>query len=560
MSYGSSSELRNLVPKGYHFDAYNELNSPNSRDRPFFENGVVPLGEYYLTKTLVDEGQTLILRYSSVCSKGNIKFGSYKLTFDKYVAMLQKALQEKSDFIVFDIPVCYLDKGAHVFCISCDYGNDDCKYLRINTPDTVSAAVSFKSKDIKNALSVHFGITQSTNTSKGGNNMKTNSMKKMLGMNFEFGVSRDSNIAATFMGVAIRNPDDGNWYVFDSATHTIKNYANMKFGDFKVLLVPDRVLHPNDLIKMSGRYYFVQNVEGNMATLLDAQSHLVVTKLLSDCIIPGMNFYTKVVALDPRTMFDPSSQTDMSKNVLAAICMMQWSKGETEFSLDNINDDSFNGLGMLLMMGGNNGLSNMLSGEGGISLPLLLAMGGGNGNDDANGMIQYMIISQMLGGGDPANAGQSLLSGIPGLTPAVPATPAVTDSAGVYCPNCNAEYPAGTNFCAQCGTPTQVKGKHCTNCGAVLMDGAVFCQNCGQKVVRDTCPVCNAKVTEGAKFCSACGQNLNGPYPKTVIQPSKGAGGRRRNTGKKNAPKGATTPNPAPASVDPKEAEAPAEE
>lgn len=560
MSYGSTSELRNLVPKSYHFDAFNELNSPNSRDRPFFEEGVVPLGEYYLTKTLVDEN-TLMLQYSSVCPKGNIKFESYRLTFDQYVAMLQKAIREKSDFIVFDIPVWYRDKGTHFFCLSCEHGNDDCTYLRRNTPDTVSAAVSFKSKDIKNALSVHFGITQSTHTSKGGNTMKNNSMKKMFGMNFEFGVSRDSNIAATFMGVAIRNPNDGNWYVFDPATHTIKNYASMKFGDFKVLLVPDRTLRPNDLIKMSGKYYFVQSVEGNMATLLDAQEHIVVTKLLSDCIIPGMNFYTKVVALDPRTMFDPSSQTDMSKNVLAAICMMQWSKGETEFSLDGITDDSFNGLGMLLMMGGGNGLSNMLTGEGGMSLPLLLAMGGGNADDDANGMIQYMIISQMLGGGDPANSGQSLFSGIPGLNPA-PAAPAPTEGAGVYCPNCNAEYPAGTNFCAHCGTPTQVRGKHCTNCGTVLMDGAAFCQNCGQKVVRDTCPVCNAKVAEGAKFCSACGQDLNAPYPKTVIQPPKGSGGRRRSTGaKKGASKGAPAPKPDPKTEAPAEGEeSPAEE
>lgn len=554
MSYDSSSELRSLVPTSYHFDAYNELNSPNSRDRPFFEEGVVTLGDYYLTKSL--DGNTLILQYSSVCPNGHIKFRNYRLTFDDYIALLQKAIREKSDFITFDIPVWYYEPCYGIYCRNCERKNDDCCYLSKNKPETVKAAVSFNSKDIKHALSVHFGITTSTHTSKGGKNtMKTNNMKKLLGMNFEFGISRDSNIAATFMGVAIRNPNDGNWYVYDSATHTVKNYANMKFGDFKVLLVPDRTLRPNELVKLSGKYYFVQNVEGNMATLLDAQEHTVVTKLLSDCIIPGMNFYTKVVALDPRTMFDPSSQTDMSKNVLAAICMMQWSKGETEFSLDGINDDSFNGLGMLLMMGGGNGLSNMLSGEGGMSLPLLLAMGGGNSDDDANGIMQYMILSQLLGGGDPNTTGpQNLFSGIPGLTaPAQPAVPA--EGAGVYCPNCNAEYPAGTNFCAHCGTPTQVRGKHCTACGAVLMEGAAFCQNCGQKVIRDTCPACGAKTAEGAKFCSACGQDLNGPYPKTVIQPPKTP--RKRTTGKKGA---TGTPKPESKAAPKGEGEAPAEE
>lgn len=554
MSHGSSSELWNLVPKGYHFDAYNELNSPNSRDRPFFEEGVVPLGDYYLTKSF-EKSDTLVLQYSSVCPYGLIPFKPYRLTFDEYVKLLQNAIREKSDFITFDIPVAKVQDN--IYCRSCQNQNADCTYLRKNTPDTVSAAVSFNPKDIKHALSVHFGITTSTHTSKGGKNtMKTNNMKKLLGMNFEFGISRDSNIAATFMGVAIRNPGDGNWYVYDSATHTVKNYANMKFGDFKVLLVPDRTLRPNELVKLSGKYYFVQNVEGNMATLLDAQEHTVVTKLLSDCIIPGMNFYTKVVALDPRTMFDPSSQTDMSKNVLAAICMMQWSKGETEFSLDGINDDSFNGLGMLLMMGGSNGLSNMLSGEGGMSLPLLLAMGGGNSDDDANGIMQYMILSNLLGGGDPNAAnGQSLFSGIPGLTPAVQA-PAPTEGAGVYCPNCNAEYPAGTNFCAHCGTPTQIKGKHCTACGALLMDGAAFCQNCGQKIVRDTCPACNAKVPEGAKFCSACGQNLSEPYPK-IPTPRTPAASRRKSSTRKSNP---GTAKGAPKAEPKGEGEAPAEE
>ena len=52
MSSDNRSLLRDLVPKGYHFDAYNELNSPNSRDRPFFEEGVVPIGKYYLSKKI----------------------------------------------------------------------------------------------------------------------------------------------------------------------------------------------------------------------------------------------------------------------------------------------------------------------------------------------------------------------------------------------------------------------------------------------------------------------------------------------------------------------------
>lgn len=372
--------------------------------------------------------------------------------------------------------------------------------------------------------------------------MKTNNFKKMLGMNFELGVSKDTNIAATFMGVAIKNPRSGNYYVYDPATQTLKNYANMKFGDFRVFLLPDNNLQIDQLYKLDGKYYYVRGIEGNMATLVDAVEGTVIQKILSECMIPGMNFYTRVVALDPRTMFDTNSKTDMSKNVLAAICMTQWSKGESEFSLDSINDDSFNGLGMLLLMSGNNDLKN--------SLPMLLMMGAGGDSDEAGGLMQYMLLSTVMGGG--TNAGANPFESILGLTPAAPTAPAVpvasVETAGVLvCPNCGEEYPAGTNYCSNCGAHTVPKGKHCTNCGTVLNDGAAFCHHCGHKVVRDTCPNCNAKITEDAKFCSACGYNLNGESlpeaPKTKTTRKTGGS---KSTSKSGTRAKATVKAPAP--------------
>lgn len=541
MSYGSSSAVRELVPKRYHFDAYNELNSPNSRDRPFFENGVVPIGEYFLVKELENK-DTLILQYNSVCPNGRISFKPYRLTFQKYIEMLQMALKEKSDFITFDIPIEY---NYNHSCSRCSDTNEACSYLLRNHSSSEIAAVSFDPTDIKDALSVHFGITQKKHSSIGGKKMKTNNFKKMLGMNFELGVSKDTNIAATFMGVAIKNPRSGNYYVYDPATQTLKNYANMKFGDFRVFLLPDNTLQIDQLYKLDGKYYYVRGIEGNMATLVDAVEGTVIQKILSECMIPGMNFYTRVVALDPRTMFDPSSKTDMSKNVLAAICMTQWSKGESEFSLDSINDDSFNGLGMLLLMSGNNDLKN--------NLPMLLMMGAGGDSDEAGGLMQYMLLSTVMGGG--TNAGANPFESILGLTPATPTAPTVpvasVESAGVLvCPNCGEEYPAGTNYCSNCGAHTVPKGKHCTNCGTVLNDGAAFCHHCGHKVVRDTCPNCNAKITEDAKFCSACGYNLNGeslpeaPKPKTTRKT-----GGSKSTSKAGTRAKATVKTPAPEKV-----------
>lgn len=517
MSYGNASAVRELVPKGYHFDAYNELNSPNSRDRPFFEDGIISIGKYQLLKRLEPDG-SLLLQYDNVCHKGHICFKPYWLSFDKYVEMLREALKERSDFISFEIPIEY-GYIPHS-CWHCEEKNQDCSHLVNEESSTSIAAVSFDPKDIKNALSEYFGITQSTNSSiRGGKKMKTNNFKKMFGMNFEIGVSKDQNIAATFMGVAIKNSRTGDYTVYDPATKTLKNYAGMKFGNFRVFLLPDQTLKIDQLYKMDGKYYYVQAVDGNMATLVDAVEGTVIQKILSECVIPGMNFYTRVVALDPRTMFDRGSETDMSKNVLAAICMTQWSKGESEFSLDGIGDDSMNGLGMLLLMGNN---KDMFS-----NLPMLLAMGALGNDSDEGGMMQYWLLNQIMNGGTAG--GFDFFGNLTGSAPATPAIPAVTVQTDdtVVCPNCDEEYPAGTNFCSNCGAHTVQKGKHCTNCGAKLSDGAKFCHHCGQKVVTDTCPKCNAKVPEGAKFCSTCGADLSKVYEPVTPKAKPTSSGKR---------------------------------
>lgn len=528
MSRDISSMIRELAPKGYHFDAYNELNSPNNRDRPFFEEGVIPIGKYYLTKRL-ENNDTLLLQYSSICPNGRISFKPYRLTLKMYIEMLRNALKEKSDFITFTIPIEY--HATEYGCRYCDDKNKDCSHLLKDVPESTVAAVSFDPQDIKDALSVYFGITTNNHSSKGGKNMKTTNFKSLFGMNLEIGVSKDPNIAATFMGVAIRNPQTGNYHVYDPATKTLKNYAKMKFGDFRVFLLPDPKLIIDQPYKLDGKYYYVRAVEGNTATLVDAVEGTIVQKILSECVIPGMNFYTRVVALDPRTMFDPSSQTDMSKNVLAAICMSQWSKGESDFSLDGIGEDSMNGLGMLMLMGGSNGLSNMLNGEGGMSLPMLLMMGMGNESEEVNGYMQALLLSQIMNGGNTNAGGNLLESLVPGIAPAQPEVSAGNDT--VVCPNCDEEYPAGTNYCANCGAHTVVKGKHCVHCGAKLMDGAAFCHNCGQKVVRDTCPSCNSKLPEGAKFCSVCGCNVStGKAPASATPKTKKASTAKKPTGK----------------------------
>lgn len=508
MSYGRSSLLRKLIPKSYHFDGYNELNCPNSQGKAFFEEGIAKLGDFNLV-TRFDNKGNLVLEYSNVCPYGIISFEPYKLSFESFVELLRNALNENSDFITFEIHAEYLGP-----CSKCQAKNSSCSSLLKRRPSTIMAAVSFDVNDIKNALSVYFGINKTNN---GGKNIMKK-MKNLLGLNIEFGMSKDRNIASTLMGVAVRNPENGNWYVYDSAKHTLTNLVGMKMGDWPVMLVPVQSLTSGDLTKLDGKYYYVREVQENYFTLLEPATGNICQKIPADCIIPGMNFYTKVVAFDPKTLADPNSKENLSGNIIAAMCLMQWSKGESEFSLDNINNDSFNGLGsclpMLLALNGtSNGLGNMFgTAEGGLNLPLLMMMGSGNDSEESNEAVQFMILSQLLG----ANK-TNMFHAITGTTTTAPVN---SDGAEVVCPKCGKTYTADTNFCPECGTHTVAKGKTCTKCGTKLKDGATFCHHCGQKVVIDSCPKCGAKVTPDSNFCAACGAALNAEPSKAPVVPT----------------------------------------
>lgn len=102
MSLSKASLVRQLIPKSYHFDGYNEINCPNSRDKPFFSDNIILIGEYYLNIRLVNP-EKISLEFASVCPVGKITFKPYLLTLNEYVSKLQMAIQQGSDFITFEI-------------------------------------------------------------------------------------------------------------------------------------------------------------------------------------------------------------------------------------------------------------------------------------------------------------------------------------------------------------------------------------------------------------------------------------------------------------------------
>lgn len=547
MSYGKASLLRKLIPKSYHFDGYNELNVPNTRDKPFFSEATSQIGNYYLT-TRIDGAGNLVLEYSSVCPYGVISFKPYILSFERFIELLRTAVKEESDFITFEIQTIYNHMSR--YCNGCIDWNKDCSSLLRAKPSTVTAAVSFEITDIKNALSVYFGINKPQSI-KGGSIMKgIKGMKSIFGVNFEdFGRCNDPNIKSTLMGVAVRNPSDGNWYIFNSHTQTRTNTAGIKFGDMDVFILPTQTLQVGKLYKIDGKYSFVQAIDNNFVTLLGAADGIEQKKLLDESIIPGLKLYPEVVAFDLTKLTDVNSKEDLSKNIMAAIFLQQCSRGETEFSLENVGKGSFNGLEdclpVLMMLNPN----MFQTADGGISpFQMFMMMGCGNNSDEVNSLMQVTILSQLFNGGTSSPFGT-----FPGLTPVQPSITSDSSEGEVICPKCGKAYPTGTNFCPTCGEHTELKGKTCTSCGTLLKEGAVFCHICGQKVVKDTCPTCGAKIAPDANFCSGCGTYLKSDTAKVSTK-------KRPTTKKITTPKRAAStkkaiPEPAVTTKDSEESE-----
>ena len=490
-----ASLVRQLVPKSYHFDGYNELNCQNSRDKPFFADNVIQMGEYYLTVRMTNKNE-IVLEYGSVCPKGEITFKPYKLSLETYVSKLKAAIQEGCDFISFEIfPQYNYDSCSRV----CSFKNEDCTAMRKDHPKKVLAAVSFNTSEVKKALAMYFEIIKTTE----GDDIMRKSKNNIFGMNFEMGLSKDPNIAATLMGVAVRSPENGNWYTFDIANNTRKNLANMKMGNFPIFLLPIAKLEVGDLIKKDGKYYYVKSVNpNNTITLIGAADGVIREMLKEESIIPGMTLYVKVVAFDTKSLMDVGSKENMGGNVIAAMCMMNWANGnKDEFSLDSINDDSFNGLGscmpMLMAMNGGDIGSMFSNSEGGINFPMLMMLGSGEG--ETNDMTMMLVLSQLLGGNQKNPISEM-------LSPVISDAPVSEEK--VICEKCNETYPAGTNFCSKCGSATKALATTCKKCGAVLMDGAMFCHKCGAKATADTCPNCGKEVSSDENFCSGCGTNL----------------------------------------------------
>lgn len=96
----------------------------------------------------------------------------------------------------------------------------------------------------------------------------------------------------------------------------------------------------------------------------------------------------------------------------------------------------------------------------------------------------------------------------------------------LICPNCAASYPAGNNFCQQCGCNLEmeyVANPVCPVCRTTYSAAHLFCIHDGARLVKpedvaNRCQVCNTEYPEGIRFCPMDGAPVHAAHSRRSAQ------------------------------------------
>lgn len=240
--------------------------------------------------------------------------------------------------------------------------------------------------------------TARTTTTSATAEKKGSTTMNMFGINVEFGMSQDQNIAGTLLGVAVKHGD--SWRIYNKEKGAMTDIGGIEPGNLPLFVMPTTKLERGDLIKSEGGYFYVIDVNGNNIKALSADSGVLAERIDVSNIL-GMKCYTKVVALTEG--FFGGADGDNDKALLMAM--------------------AFSGAAN----GGAGDMGNAL-------LPLLLFKDGGFGGGDS--MFKIVALSGMMGGGSmDQNSLLPLLLLKDELFPSAPAAPAAPPpDAGSYSP------------------------------------------------------------------------------------------------------------------------------
>ena len=220
--------------------------------------------------------------------------------------------------------------------------------------------------------------------------MATNN--KPFGLDMEFGLNKDESIASTLMGVAVKAAE--GWRIYNPEKHEITDIGEMKFGNFPIFMLPTTKLKEGDLIKDSGEFYYVKEVEPEIRAVSPKTGE--IKTLIPTKNIMGFQIYTKVKALvggmkegfDDKTMLVLAAmgQNGENGNQMNQLLPLLFLKDKTS------DEDDLTTLLLLTYM--TNPASEGENDQMNQFLPLLLLKDKSGGEDD---LTKLLLLSTMNG-------------------------------------------------------------------------------------------------------------------------------------------------------------------
>ncbi len=201
----------------------------------------------------------------------------------------------------------------------------------------------------------------------------------------------DGSVALSISGDIAYRRKDGDYVFYDPESKSINNCMELVFGsdalDKMVFVMPAKEVHIGDVVLNNGKYIYITNITDTGAikgVSLDSGRTTTLVKEINTLM--GCLPYAKVTSLF--SMANGKGADGINPMLLMLM-------GDTDDA-----DDLFTTIAMMTMMGGNATALAPVTGVPGSANPLmLLAMFGDNDEGGKGGLMQMVLMSQMMGGG-----------------------------------------------------------------------------------------------------------------------------------------------------------------
>lgn len=214
-----------------------------------------------------------------------------------------------------------------------------------------------------------------------------------------------------------------------------------------------------------GEFVYWSNVADRVKNYINP----LVIEFLSNYVYDNKISYGRIQA-----MATPCSNAIMEslKPKLESSFGLEFQSFNTIIAIDQKDRDAFNEARKEAQRAAQQGRLNDVTYNRGVQQRQLDVMEGAANNEGGLGGL--------MGAGIGLGAGLTMMGQAGNINNAAANPQGGTNNPTITCPQCNAQVPAGSNFCPKCGQ--SLAAQFCSNCGAKVAPGSAFCSKCGNKI------------------------------------------------------------------------------